>query len=273
MSKKHRLIKFVTAAAVLVLGASTFGSTAEAATTLKVGATKTPHSIILNHVKPQLKKEGVNLKVTVFQDYSLIDKALVAKNLDVTYFAHKPYLEQEIAKNGYKISDIGAVHLEPIGAYSKTVKSLKNVKDGATVLVSNNRPDYGRILQILKDANLITIKKGTKLTDADFTDIASNPKHLKFKHNYDPKLMPELYKNNEGNVIFINANFAVQGGLNPKNDAIALEKKSSPYANILEVRKGDKNKPAIKKLKKALQSKSTQNWISKHFKGAVLPAK
>ncbi|MFC6171082.1 MetQ/NlpA family ABC transporter substrate-binding protein [Loigolactobacillus jiayinensis] len=273
MLKKHRLIRLVTAAAVLVLGASTLSSTAEAATTLKVGATKTPHSIILNHVKPQLKKEGVNLKVTVFQDYSLIDKALVNKDLDVTYFAHKPYLDQEIEKNGYKISDIGAVHLEPIGAYSKTTKNLKNVKDGSTILVSNNRPDYGRVLQILKDAKLITIKSGTKLTDADFNDIASNPKHLKFKYNYDPKLMPELYKNNEGAVIFINANFAVQAGLNPKKDAIALEKSSSPYANILEVRKGDENKPAVKKLKKALLSKSTQKWIGQHFKGAVLPVK
>ncbi|WP_125980152.1 MetQ/NlpA family ABC transporter substrate-binding protein [Loigolactobacillus iwatensis] len=271
--KKHRLLKLATAAAVLLLGVSAVAGPASAATTLKVGATKTPHSIILNHVKPQLKKEGVNLKVTVFQDYSLIDKALVAKDLDATYFAHKPYVDQEVKKNGYKIAIVGAVHLEPISAYSKKVKKLSQLKDGSTILVSNNRPDYGRVLTILRDAGLITIKKGTKITDADFTDIAKNPKHLKFKHDYDPKLMPSLYKNNEGDVQFINANFAVQAGINPTKKAIATEKKSSPYANVVEVRKGDQNKPAVKKLMKALQSKSTQDWIAKRFNGAVLPVK
>jgi D-methionine transport system substrate-binding protein len=271
--KKHGIVRLFTAAAVLLLGASAAAAPVSAATTLKVGATKTPHSIILKHVKPQLKKEGVNLKVTVFQDYSLIDKAMMAGDLDATYFAHTPYVQQEIAKQHYKIKIVGSVHLEPIGAYSKKVKKLSQVKKGATILVSNNRPDYGRVLTMLKDAGLITIKKGTKLTDADFSDIAKNPKNLKFKYSYDPKLMPSLYKNNEGDVVFINANFAVQAGINPNKDAIALEKKSSPYANVVEVKKGDQNKPAVKKLMKALQSKSTQAWIGKHFKGAVLPVK
>lgn len=267
---KKRLLGLVSlVVSLLVLG----GIQPANAATLKVGATKSPHAVILKHVKPQLKAKGVNLKITVFQDYALIDKALVAKNLDVAYFAHKPYLQQEIKQKGYQIADVGAVHLEPIGAYSKTVRHLNKIKSGATILVSNNRPDYGRVLKILKDAKLITLKKGTKLSQADFKAIAKNPKHLKFKYNYDPKLMPELYKNNEGTVVFINANFAVQAGLNPKKDAIALEKKSSPYANIIEVRQSDRQKPAVKKLVKTLQSKSNQKWIGRHFKGAVLPVK
>lgn len=267
---KKRLLGLI----ALIFGGLVLGSVQPVkAATLKVGATKSPHAAILKHVQPKLKAQGINLKITVFQDYALIDQALVAKNLDVAYFAHKPYLQQEIKQKGYKIADVGAVHLEPIGAYSKTINHLSQIKSGATVLVSNNRPDYGRVLKLLKDAKLITLKKGTKLNQADFKAIAKNPKHLKFKYHYDPKLMPELYKNNEGTVVFINANFAVQAGLNPKKDAIALEKKSSPYANILEVRQSDRQKPAIKKLVKTLRSKATQKWIGRHFKGAVLPVK
>ena len=93
------------------------------------------------------------------------------------------------------------------------------------------------------------------------------------KATLDRREMQYLYKEGKDAAYVINANYAVQAGLNPSKDAIALEKKSSPYANIIAVRKADKNKPAIKKLVKALESKDTQNWIKKEFKGGVLPAK
>ena len=85
--------------------------------------------------------------------------------------------------------------------------------------------------------------------------------------------MPQLYKNDQGDAVVINANYAVQSGLNPITKSIAIEKSSSPYKNIIAIRPNEKNNKAIKKLVKALQSKSTQDWIKKHYKGAVLPAK
>ena len=85
--------------------------------------------------------------------------------------------------------------------------------------------------------------------------------------------MPKLYESNEAAATVINANYAVQAGLNPSKDSIARESDSSDYANLIAIRKDEKNNKAIKKLVKALQSKSTQKWIKKHFKGAVLPAK
>ncbi|MCD2256451.1 MetQ/NlpA family ABC transporter substrate-binding protein [Agrilactobacillus fermenti] len=246
---------------------------ANAATTITVGASPVPHAQILEHVKPQLKKEGVNLKIKKFTDYVMPNRALTAKELDANYFQHIPFLEDYNKKNNTDIVNAGSVHIEPIGIYSKQVKKLSQVKDGSKVLVSNNKPDWGRILTMLKDAKLITLKKGVNETKATFKDVAKNPKHLKFEYDFEPKLMPELLKNNEGALVAINANYAVGAKLNPKKDAIALEKTSSPYANIIAVRKGDQNKPAIKKLVKALTSKSTQQWIDKKYKGAVLPVK
>ena len=190
------LITSVAAAAFLFTGVSK----ANADTTLTVGASPTPHAKILEHVKPELKKEGIDLKIKKYDDYIIPNKALANKEIDANYFQHTPFL--------------------------------------------NN-----------------------------FNDIATNKKHLKFKHSFEAKLMPRLYKEGKDAAYVINANYAVQAGLNPSKDAIALEKKSSPYANIIAVRKADKNKPAIKKLVKALESKDTQNWIKKEFKGGVLPAK
>ncbi|WP_282709286.1 MetQ/NlpA family ABC transporter substrate-binding protein [Ligilactobacillus sp. Marseille-Q7487] len=246
---------------------------ANADTTLTVGASSTPHAKILEHIKPKLKKQGINLKIKVFDDYILPNKALANKELDANYFQHTPFLEEWNKKNDGNLVSAGAVHLEPIGVYSKDYKSLKKLPKNATILVSNSVSDYGRVLQIFKDAGLITLKKGTNIETANFDDIKTNKKHLKFKHTYEAKLMPKLYEANEGDATVINANYAVQAGLNPTKDAIALEKDTSPYANIVAVRKGDEKNPAIKKLMKALRSKSTQAWIKKEYKGAVLPVK
>lgn len=273
MKISKRILGIVGVAATTVLLAACGNSKSSNETTITVGASAVPHAQILKHVAPQLKKEGVNLKVKVFQDYVMPNKALASKELDANYFQHIPFLNEWNKANHETLVSAGGVHLEPISAYSKKVKNLKDIKKGGTVLVSSNTSDYGRVLTMLQDAGLIKVKKGIDITTANFSDIASNPKHLKFKYSYEPKLMPSIYKNGEGDVVFINANYAVQSGLDPRKDAIDTEKSTSPYVNIVAVRKGDQNKPAIKKLMKALQSKSTQKWIYNHYKGAVLPAK
>lgn len=276
--KKNRLASLaaiVAASALLLVGCGSKSSdnAAQKTTTITVGASSTPHAKILEHVKPQLKKEGIDLKVKVFDDYVMPNKALASKELDANYFQHKPFLNNWNKKNNGTLVNAGGVHLEPIGVYSQKYKNLKDLPANSTVLVSSSVADYGRVLQIFKDAGLITVKKGVNMETANFDDIATNKKHLKFKHTYEPKLMPKLYEANEAAATVINANYAVQAGLDPQKDSIALEKKSSPYVNIVAVRKGDTKKASIKKLMKALQSKNTQDWIKKEYKGGVLPAK
>ncbi|HBO48158.1 MULTISPECIES: MetQ/NlpA family ABC transporter substrate-binding protein [Pediococcus] len=273
--KKNKIFGFlaVAATALLLVSCGKKSSTSSKTTTITVGASAVPHAQILKHVQPELKKEGVNLKIKVFQDYVLPNKALANGDIDANYFQHIPFLNQWNKKNKGNLIDAGAVHLEPISVFSKKYKNLKNLPKNATVLVSNNAPDYGRILTIFKDAGLITIKKGMDITSATFNDIASNPKHIQFKHSYEPKLMPQLYKNGEGDAVVINANYAVQSGLNPITQSVAIEKSNSPYKNIIAIRPSEKNNKAIKKSVKALQSKSTQSWIKKHYKGAILPVK
>ncbi|MHA8110876.1 MetQ/NlpA family ABC transporter substrate-binding protein [Lactobacillaceae bacterium Melli_B4] len=241
---------------------------------LTVGASNIPHAQILNHIKPELEKEGVHLNIRVFQDYVLPNKALASGEIDANYFQTIPFLNQWNKQNNGHLINVGAVHLEPMGIYSKKVKKLQDLKQNATILVSNNAPDYGRILQMFQQAGLIKIKPGVDITQAKFSDIVSNPKHLVFKSSYEPKLLPEIYENGEGDAVAINANYAVQSGLNPKKDAIALQQSSenSPYNNIVAVRNGDQNKASIKKLMKILESKSVQKWIDQHYKGGVLPA-
>ncbi|WP_159721147.1 MetQ/NlpA family ABC transporter substrate-binding protein [Enterococcus sp. CSURQ0835] len=250
---------------------SSSSSSSSKSETLKVAASPTPHAEILEHVKPLLKKEGVNLEIVKMDDYVLPNKSLASKDVDANYFQHIPFFDKAVKENNYKFTNAGAVHIEPMGLYSKKIKNIKDLKDGSTIITSNSESDWGRIITILKDAGLVKVKDGVDIETATFDDISENPKNLKFKHDIDPAMLATAYKNDEGDLVAINANFAYGEGLNPTKDALLLEKDNSPYANIVAVRTEDKNDPRIKKLIKVLHEKDVQDWILKKWDGSVKP--
>ncbi|MGP3610430.1 MetQ/NlpA family ABC transporter substrate-binding protein [Anoxybacteroides rupiense] len=240
---------------------------------LVVGASNVPHAEILEKAKPILKEKGVNLKIVTFQDYILPNKALENKEIDANYFQHIPYLEAQMKENGYDFVNAAGIHIEPIGIYSKKYKSLEELPEGATIIMSNSVADHGRILSMLQEKGLIKLKDGIDKTKATVKDIVENPKKLKFKTDVDAGLLPQVYQNNEGDAVVINANYALDAGLDPAKDPIAVESpKNNPYVNIIAVRKGDENRKDIKTLVEVLQSKEIQDFIKKEYKGAVIPA-
>lgn len=241
--------------------------------TLKIGASNTPHAVILEQAKPILAKEGIDLKIEPYQDYVLPNQDLESKTIDANYFQHIPYLELQIKDNGYDFVNAGGVHIEPIGIYSKKYKSLEDLPKGATILLSNSVSDHGRMLSLLEAKGLIKLKDGIDKTAAEIKDIVDNPKDFKFDANTAPELLVQMFENEEGDAVLINSNYAIDNGLNPIEDAIALEDKESPYVNIIAVRAGDENKPEIKKLLEVLKSEEIQDFILKEWKGAVVPVK
>lgn len=239
--------------------------------TLTVGASNTPHAVILEKAKPILAKEGIDLKIETYTDYVLPNQDLASEDLDANYFQHIPYLELQIKDNGYDFVNAGGVHIEPIGIYSKKYKSLDELPKGATILLSSSVADHGRMLSLLEAKGLIKLKDGIDKTAAEIKDIAENPKNYKFDANTAPEMLVQMYENNEGDAVLINSNFAIDNGLNPVNDSIALEDKESPYVNIIAVRAGDETKPEIKKLLEVLTSKEIQDFILEEWKGSVVP--
>ena len=236
---------------------------------LVVGASTTPHAEILEEAKPLLKEKGYDLEIKVFQDFVLPNKALAEKELDANYFQHIPYLEKEIEDKHYDFANAGAIHLEKMAFYSKSVKKLDDIKEGATVLVSNSQTDWGRVITMLQDAKLIKVKEGTDLVTATFDDIAENPKNLTFKYDIDPAIMTTAYQNNEGDLIAINANFAENIGLNPEKDGVIIESNNSPYANVIATRTKDKDDKRVKALIDVLHSKEIKEFINKKWNGTI----
>lgn len=253
-------------------GSADESSGANKTTKLVVGASPVPHAEILEHVKPILKKKGIDLEIKEFQDYILPNKALASGELDANFYQHIPYLAEQKQKFHYDFANVGKVHIEPIGIYSKKYKNLKDLPNGATIIMSNSVSDEPRLLDLLQQVGLIKLKKNIGY-DASFKDIVDNPKHLKLKAKYDAGMLPKIYQNGEGDAVMINTNFALDAGLNPLKDAVALESSESPYANIVVARAKDKDKPAIKTLVDVLQSKEVQQWILDKWKGAIVPVK
>lgn len=247
------------------------GSEKAEATKLVVGASNVPHAEILEEASALLAEKGIELEIETFQDYVLPNKALDSKELDANYFQHIPYLTAQIKENGYDFVNAGGIHIEPIGVYSKKYKDLNELPDGAQLIMSNSVADHGRLLSLLEAEGLIKLKDGIDKTTATTEDVVENKKNLKFDTNYEAALLPQIYNNGEGDAVLINSNYAIDAGLNPLEDSIAIENSESPYVNVIAVRKGDETKEAIKTLVEVLRSKEIQDFILEKYEGAVVP--
>ncbi|MGI1822154.1 MetQ/NlpA family ABC transporter substrate-binding protein [Exiguobacterium sp. TRN 1102] len=273
--KSWKKVLGVTAASALTVLAACGGGDSESSSgeskTLIVGASNVPHAEILEHVQEEYEAKGYKLEIKKFQDYVLPNKTLADGDIDANYFQHQPYLDLQMKDNkDYKFASAGGVHVEPIGIYSKKYKSLDELPDGAEVIMSSNVAEHGRMLTLLQTEGVITLADG-KTTDATVDDIVDNPKNLKFTMNVEAAFLPQAFNNDEGDAVFINTNYAIDAGLSPLDDAIALEGEESPYVNLIVTREGEEDDERVKALLEVLTSEETQEWILEEYQGAVIP--
>ena len=127
------------------------------------------------------------------------------------------------------------------------------------------------MLSWVQTEGLITLDSNVDASVATVEDIIENPKNLTFKTDIDPGMLVTVYEQNEGDAVLINTNYALDGGLNPMTDSIAMEGSESPYVNIIAVNSGDENRDDIKTLVEVLRSKEIQDFIVETYAGAVVP--
>lgn len=233
-----------------------------------IGVSPVPHAEITEALKDEFAKEGLDVEVKVFDDYVQPNLALDQGDIDANYFQHIPYLENFAKERGLNLENLGSVHIEPMGLYSDKIKSLDELKDGDEVLIPSDPSNGRRALLLLEKNGLITLKDDTK-EDITEKDIDQNTKNLKFTP-IEAANIPNVYK--DAALAAINTNFALGAGLNPSADALALEDKDSPYANIIAVRKGDETKDKFQKLIKVFQSEACKKFIEEKYKGEIYPA-
>ena len=251
--------------------ASTSASGSEpAATTITVAATATPHAEILNDVvAPLLAKEGITLDVREYSDYVLPNTVVEEGELNANYFQHINYLESFNKENGTHLVSVGYVHYEPFGLYAGKSSDLANIADGATIAVPNDPTNEARALLLLQQEGIITLKEGVGV-EATPNDIVANPHNVQIKELEAAQVARSL---KDVDFAIINGNYALQAQLKI-SDALANESAegtaAQQYGNILVVKEGNENDPAIQALYKALTSQDVKDYIEKTYNGAVV---
>ncbi|WP_442683304.1 MetQ/NlpA family ABC transporter substrate-binding protein [Stenotrophomonas sp. JC08] len=263
MNKLFALPLFAT-----MLALSACGKPAADDSKLVVAATAVPHAEILQVVKPILEKQGVTLDVRVFNDYVQPNDQLVQKQVDANYFQTEPYLDAYNRDRKAGLVTVVGVHIEPFGAYSRRFKSLAELPVGADVVIPNDPSNNSRALILLDTAGVIKLKDPSNALSTQ-RDIVDNPKQLKFRE-LDSAMLPRVL--DQVDLALINTNYALDAGLNPTQDALAIESSESPYVNFLVSRADNRGDARVQKLAAALTGPEVKAFIEQKYQGAVLPA-
>ena len=236
-------------------------------TKVTIGVSPAPHGEIVEGLDEEFKNAGIDVKIVEFTDYVQPNLALDDGDLDLNYFQHQPYLDSFIEEHGVDLVTIGQVHVEPLALYSDKYESIDDLPEGAEIIIPSDPTNGARALLLLQSAGLIELSDPTNLAATE-ADITANPKNLVFTA-IDPANIARTYSDVDGGVI--NANFAIDAGLNPMEDGILVEGDQSPYANVIVVKSGDENKETYLKVVEILNSDAARTFIEEKYEGTIKP--
>lgn len=275
MSAKSRLTSLLGGVAAcglaLALVACGGGNAAPSAdTTIRVGASPSPHAEILAQVKDELSEQGYTLEVVEYNDYIQPNVALSEGDLDANYFQHKPYLDDYNAENGTDLVDAGAIHFEPMGLYAGKSSDLANVPDGAKISVPSDATNEARALLLLQDQGIIKLRDGAGLS-ATKNDIVENPHNVEIVELEAANIPHTLQDSDFG---IVNGNYALAAGLDTSSALVtesADSEAAKTYANLVVCRPDNADSDKVKALVAALQSETVRSYIEQTYSGVVVP--
>jgi len=237
--------------------------------TVRIGATPTPHAEILEFIAPFLLDENIRLDIHVFTEFAFPNPALSDGSLDANYFQHLPFLENYMAATGNSLHVVGAIHIEPMGAYSQTISCISELPAGGTVAFPDCPVNGPRALILMADNGLLTLSPYAGY-HASVHDIIDNPLNLQFIQ-LTASLLPRVMLDHEADISIINTNHVLHGApeICPESDALIRETTDTPYANILVVRPEYADHPAILAIMRHLQSERVREFILENYNGIV----
>lgn len=263
------------AATVLAVGLTACGGKENKADdkTITVAASPTPHAEILEAAKDLLKEKGYTLEIKEFDDYPQQNVVVDEGEFDANYFQHQPYLDNFNEEKGSDLVSAAKIHYEPLGIYPGASDDLENIKDGAKIAVPNDATNEARALLLLEENGIITLKEDAGL-NATKKDVEKNPHNIEIVE-LDAAQIARVVE--ELDFVILNGNYALDAGFNVQTDAIAKEEADSEaaqtYANIIAVKKENKDSEKIKALVEVLQSEEIGKFITDTYEGAVVPMK
>jgi len=236
------------------------------AETIKLGVTAGPHAQIAEALKPVAAAKGLDIEIVEFSDGALIDPATQDGDLHANAFQHTPYLDQQNADRGLTLVSAAKTVLLPMAAYSRKVKSIADLPEGAQITIPNDPSNGGRALKLLDQGGIITLTPGVTFKATEL-DIVDNPKHVKILP-LETAQLPRSLEDVDFSVI--TSHFAISAGLLPSRDALLVESQQSDYFCLIAIKPENADKPWVKTLVEAYRSPEVKAFIDKTFEGNIL---
>lgn len=246
------------------------GSARAAQAPLRIVASSVPHTEILEFVTEKFGPE-MPLKIIEISGDLRPNALLRDGDADANFFQHVPFLRSEEASMGMRFAVVAAVHIEPLGLYSRRAKSLADVPAGGIVSLSNSVSNTSRGLLLLQANGLIRLRSKEPGIDLTLDDVVENSRKFRFVEIAPPQLPRSL---DDVALAVINGNYALEGGLEPARDALALERaEGNPYANVLVTTEGLAKDPRVLRLAALLTSAEVAAFIRTRYRGSVIPVR
>ena len=241
---------------------------ATAPTKIKVGVMAGPEHEVAE-IAAKVAKDKYNLEVeyVLFNDYALPNTAVSKGDLDANAMQHKPYLDKDSQAKGLNnLVIVGNTFVYPLAGYSKKIKNVNELQEGAVIAVPNDPSNLARALILLEKQGLIKLKDNTNLFSTSL-DIVENPKKLQIKE-VDTSVAARAL--DDVDLAVVNNTYAGQVGLNTTDHGVFVEDKDSPYVNIIVSRQDNKDSAAVQNFVKAYQTPEVEAEAKKHFKDGVV---
>lgn len=237
--------------------------------TFTIGVVGDVERSVWEDVEKRLEADGEDIKLEVFSDYVMPNQALDDGSIDMNAFQHVAYLVDYVKANKSDLVPVGYTYISPMAAYSESLKSLEELKDGDEVIIPNDPTNGGRALLLLEQAGVLEIDDAAGITPST-SNITSNPKNIKITSIDAAQIFIGI---KDVAAVVANTNFAVDAGFDPYKDGIFVDTDNiaavaSQYKNVMAVKTADKDSEIVAKVVAAYQSAATEAKIKEVSAGA-----
>jgi D-methionine transport system substrate-binding protein len=236
---------------------------------LKIAADAVPHTDIIEFIKPDLEKLGINVKLYTIIDTTLVNTQTSDGELDANYFQHVVYMNAQAKDKNLSLANAGSIHVEPMAIYSDKYKSILDLPTNAKIAICNDSTNEYRGLKLLEKAGFIELKKSITPATASTYDIEKYIKPIKLVE-LDPSLVTRVRDQFDAYIVW--SSKVMEAGIDVNKARLFSEDGDSPYANIIAISPKRLNDPAIKTLVEVLKSDKVKKFILEKYKGMVIPA-
>ena len=221
----------------------------------------------------QAKKAGLKIEVEELNGGVPLNQAVAEGSVDANAFQSIGYLQGFNESNSSKLTPIGTTYIEPMGLYSKKVKALNDLPNGAKIAIPDSPYNTTRALRLLESAGLIKLPADFKEGTGTPSDIVENKKNFEFLLIDDTTSIRVL---DDADLIAIGNTIALEGGLNVLKDALFYEKADESTItsiNVIVVKNGNESNDDYKKLVDLYHDADVQKFISDKFQGTKVEVK